>query len=103
MSYSIFHIPLIFAVNIPVIVVFTKYDLLFLEHYRACGHISSKSDRKVEAKKRADNAFKEVTKDLQVPFVPVSKDEEFRGLSVESATSLIPLTWPLLQDRCSWS
>jgi hypothetical protein len=76
MGVSIFHIPLIFAeVKIPVIVVFTKYDLLVIEHFRSCKHISSLPDRKVEAKKRAERTFSEVTKELKerkVPFAPVS-------------------------------
>ena len=38
MSGSIFYMSLIFAeVKIPVIVVFTKFDLLIMEHFRACG------------------------------------------------------------------
>ena len=76
MGVSVFHIPLIFAeVKIPVIVVLTKYDLLVMEHYRDCRHISSPPDRNVEAKKRAERAFSEVTKELKelkVPFAPVS-------------------------------
>ena len=76
----IFHIALIFvAVNIPVIMVFTKYDLLVMEHFRASSHIPSLPDRKVEAKKRAEKALKEVTKDLPFPFVPVSTKKEYRG------------------------
>jgi hypothetical protein len=77
LGISIFHIPLIFAeVNIPVIVVLTKYDLLVMEHYRACGHILSVTDRKVEATKLAKRAFIEVTRALEVPFVPVSTRKE---------------------------
>ena len=76
----IFYIPPIFvAVKIPVIVVFTKYDLLIMEHFRASSHISSLPERKVEAKKRAEKAFNEVTKDLQFTFVPVSTKKDFRG------------------------
>ena len=93
---SIFHISLIFAeVKIPVIVVFTKFDLLFVEHFRDCSHISSVPDKKVEAKKRALRAFSEFTKELEMPFVPVStrKDmqEEYGGLLIISVTSLFPL------------
>ena len=77
MGVLIFHISLIFAeVEIPVIVVLTKYDLLVMEHYRACGHILSMSDKKVEAAKRAKRAFSEVAKVLEVPFVPVSTRKE---------------------------
>ena len=77
MSVSIFHISLIFAgVNIPVIAVLTKYDLLVMEHYRACSHISSAAEKKIEATKRAKHAFNEVTKALKVPFVPVSTKKE---------------------------
>jgi hypothetical protein len=93
---SIFHIPLIFAeVNIPVIVVFTKYDYLVMEHIRACSHISSPSLRKMEAIKRAESAFNDFTKGLKVPFAPVStlKDaqKEYGGLLIRSVTSLFPL------------
>ena len=73
MGASIFYAPLIFAeVKIPVIVVFTKYDLLIVEHYRACSHIPSQPDRKAEARERAGRAFSERTKELKVPFVPVT-------------------------------
>ena len=79
MGVSIFHIPLIFTeVKIPVIVVFTKYDLLVMEHYRGCSHISSPDEKKKEATKRAKQAFGEVAKELKkkkVPFVPVSTME----------------------------
>ena len=75
----IFHIALNFvAVKIPVIVVFTKYDLLVMEHFRASSHIPSLSDRIREAKKRAEKTLKEVTKNLPFPFVPVST-KEYRG------------------------
>jgi GTPase len=80
------------AVKIPVIVVFTKYDLLVVEHYRASSHISSQPDRKVEATKRAEKAFIEVTKDLQVPFVPVSTKKTFRGLLIRSVPCADSLT-----------
>jgi endonuclease V-like protein UPF0215 family len=98
MSVSIFHIPLIFAeVKIPVIMVFTKYDLLVVKHFRACSHISSLPDRKVEAIKRAKHAFSVVTKELEglkvkVPFVPVTtRKEEYGGLLIIFVTSLFPL------------
>ena len=85
-------------VKIPIIVVLTKYDLLVMEHFCACSHISSLPDRKVEARKRALHAFSEVTKDLRkakVPFVPVSTHEEaqkeYGGLLIISVTSLFPL------------
>ena len=77
MGVSIFYVPLIFSeVKIPVIVVLTKYDLLVMEHYRACSHIPSHPDRKAEAKDRADRAFSECTKELEVPFVPVTTQRE---------------------------
>ena len=72
-------ITLIFTeVKIPVIVVFTKYDLLVMEHYRHCSHISSADEKKKEATKRAELAFSVVAKELkkkEVPFVPVSTME----------------------------
>ena len=91
MGVSIFHISLIFAeVNIPVIVVLTKYDLLVMEHYRACSHKLSVADKKVEATKRAKIAFKEVTKELTVPFAPVSTRnealKEYGGMLIRSVT-----------------
>ena len=52
--------------------VFTKYDLLVMEHFRVCRHISSLPDRMVEALRRAEGAFNEYTKGLKVPFAPVS-------------------------------
>jgi endonuclease V-like protein UPF0215 family len=77
MGVSIFDIPLIFAeVKIPVIVVLTKYDLLVMEHYRACSHNLSVADKKVEATKRAKHAFSEVTKELRVAHAPVSTRKE---------------------------
>ena len=76
----IFHIaPIFVAVKIPVIMVFTKYNLLVVEHFRASSHIPSVPDRKMEAKKRAEKAFKEVIKDLPFAFVPVSTKKEYRG------------------------
>jgi hypothetical protein len=106
MGDSIFHISLIFVeVKIPVIVVLTKYDLLVVEHFRACRHISDLHDRKLEAAKRADMAFNHFTKELKVPFAPVStlKEalKEYGGLLIRSLTSLFPLKLPLLQGRCS--
>ena len=56
-------------VEMPVIVVFTKYDVLFNEHYHDCLHISSPSDRREEAANRANRAFSEFTKELEFPFV----------------------------------
>ena len=104
---SIFHMSLISAeVKIPVIVVFTKFDLLFVEHFRDCSHITFPPDKKAEAKKRALHAFSEFTKGLKFPFVPVStrKDmqEEYGGVLILSVTSLFPLKW-LMQERCSWN
>ena len=49
MGVSIFHIPLIFTgVNIPVIVVFNKYDLLVMEHYRGCRYKLSPADKRAK-------------------------------------------------------
>jgi hypothetical protein len=105
-GFSIFHIPLIFAeVKIPVIVVFTKFDYLVVEHFRACSHISSLPHRRAEAIKHAESAFNDFTKGLEVPFAPVStlKDaqKEYGGLLIRSVTSLFTLIWLLLQERCS--
>ena len=65
--------PLMFAeVEIPVIVVLTKYDLLVMDHYRACRGMP---EGEVEAKKRAEHALSEVTKELkelEVLYAPVS-------------------------------
>ena len=93
---SIFPILLIFSeVNIPVIVVFTKYDYLVVEHFRSCSHISSPPDRKAEAINRAERAFSDFTKGLKVPFAPVSTlkeaQKEYGGLLIRSLTSLFPL------------
>ena len=76
MGVSIFYISLMFPeVKIPVIVVFTKYDVLFNEHYRDClrdrPDILSPHFRRVEATNRANRAFSEFTKELEFPFVPV--------------------------------
>ena len=92
MSVSIFHVPPIFVeVKIPVIVVFTKFDILVVEHFRACGHIESRPDRKVEATNRALRVFNERAKELQVkfkvPFVPVSTKRD-GGLLIISIISL---------------
>jgi hypothetical protein len=104
MSDSIFRTPLIFAaVKIPVIVVFTKYDLLVMEHFLASSHISSRPDRQLEAKKRAEKAFNEVTKGLKVPFVPVSTKKAFRGLLIGLVPSPVSLTMRLLQEPRSWN
>ena len=102
MDVSIFHIPLIFVeVNIPVIVVFTKYDLLVVEHFRECSHLSSSTDKRVEAANRANRAFREFTKELtgKYPFVPVQVSRKDRkntqkengGLFIISVTRLFPL------------
>ena len=96
MGFSIFHIPLIFAeVNIPVIVVLTKYDLLVMEHYRTCSHKLSVDDQKLEARKHAELAFNEVTKELTVPFAPVSARDEslkpYGGMLIRFVTSLFTL------------
>ena len=96
---TIFHIALIFVeVKIPVIVVFTKYDILFNEHYRDCRHIKSPDDRRAEAAKRAERAFIDFTKHLtgKFPFVPVlvsahkdstrkatQKQKEYEGLLIK--------------------
>ena len=73
MGLSIFHILVNFLeVNIPVIVVFTKYDVLFNEHYRDC--LRDKllpTEIRVEAADRAKLAFVKFTEDLEFPFVVV--------------------------------
>jgi hypothetical protein len=61
-------------VNIPVIVVFTKYDLLVMEHLRA-----SRSDGIAQAKQRAREAFIKVTNGLPVPSVSVSTRKGYQG------------------------
>ena len=74
MDVSIFHIPLIPEVNIPVIVVLTKYDVLFNEQYRNCLDADiSPTGRRKEAAKRAEHAFNNYTKALigKYPFVHV--------------------------------
>ena len=85
----------------------TKYDLLVMEHHRACSQHLPLADKKVEAARRARQAFIEVTKELKVPFVPVSTKidalKEYGGLLILSATSLFPLKELLLQKRCSWT
>ena len=60
-------------VKIPAIVVFTKYDILFNEHYRDCLHIKSETDRRKEAENRAQIAYSKRTKELigKYPFVRV--------------------------------
>ena len=97
---------LMFAeVKIPVIVVFTKFDLLVVEHFRACSHILSLPDRKAESTDRAEKAFNHITKELKVPFAPVSTLKETRkeyyGGLMRSVTSLFHLKLLLLQERCS--
>jgi hypothetical protein len=92
MNVSIFHVKLIFAeVKISVIVVFTKFDILVVEHFRACSHIDSRRDRKVEATNRALCAFNERAKELRVqfkvPFIPVSTKGD-SGLLILSIISL---------------
>ena len=91
MSVFIFHVQLIFAVvKIPVIVVFTKFDILVTEYFRECSHIKSRSERKVEATKRAFGVLSERAKELQelqVPFAPVST-KGYEGLSIISIISL---------------
>jgi hypothetical protein len=96
MGGSIFHIPLTFAeVKIPVIVVFTKFDLLIVEHFRSCNHMLSLADRKAEAMDRAKRAFNLFTKGLKVPFAPVSTlkeaQKDYGGLLIRSLTCLFPL------------
>ena len=54
----------------------TKYDYLVVEHFRACSHISSLPESKVEAINRAERAFGDFTKGLEVPFSPVSTLKE---------------------------
>jgi len=89
--------------KIPVIVVFTKYDVLFNEHYRDCLHLSSsQSDRRTEALNRANLAFREYTQGLVFPFVPVQVTpkekqkkltrEDLQKLKVHEATMLVELT-----------
>ena len=96
-TFSIFqnlpNISLIFAVvNIPVIAVLSKFDLLVMEHYRVCYHISSQAERKKEAMKRAHLAFSEVVKELKrekIPLVPISIQRE--ALEVYGG----PLIWSI--------
>ena len=72
----------------------TKYDYLVVEHFRACSHISSPRERKVEAINRAQSAFRNFTKDLKIPFASVSTQKEalkeYGGLLIRSVTSSIP-------------
>ena len=98
-SFDLPHNPVILfslKVKIPVIVVFTKYDYLVVEHFRACNHISSPIDKKLEALSRAERAFSDFTKGLKVPFAPVStlKDaqKDYGGLfKLYLSTSLFPV------------
>ena len=63
------------------------------------------ADRKSESIDRAEKAFNHITKELKVPFAPVStlKEtwKEYGGL-LRSVTSLFRLKLLLLQERCSW-
>ena len=69
MGLSIFHILVNFLeVNIPVMVVFTKYDVLFNEHYNHDCLWQIILEIRVEAANRAKRAF---TKGLEFPFVVV--------------------------------
>ena len=107
---SIFHILVNFPeVNIPVIVVLTKFDVLFYEHYRDCLRENlSPTDIRVEAANRANRAFINFTKGLKFPFVPVQvstekdsrkylteknmqKQREDEGLLIMDVTCLFPL------------
>ena len=68
MGVSIFH-----NLEIPVMVVFTKYDILFNEHYRDC--LRDKlppTDLRVEDANHASRAFIKFTKVIEFPFVPRS-------------------------------
>lgn len=94
MDGRILYNSLIFTeVKIPVIVVFTKYDVLFNEHYRNCSHLSSRSKKREEAGVLADRAFREYTKGLKFPFVHVqvltSKVKETRQKQKEDEGLLI--------------
>ena len=51
-------------------VVFTKYDVLFNEHYRDCLRDKlSPTEIREEAANRTHRAFIKFTKDLEFPFV----------------------------------
>ena len=68
MGVSIFH-----NLEIPVMVVFTKYHILFNEHYRDC--LRDKlppTELRVEDANRASRAFIKFTKVIEFPFVPRS-------------------------------
>ena len=89
-------------------VVFTKYDVLFNEHYRDC--LRDKllpTEIRVEAADRAKRAFVKFTEDLEFPFVPVQvstqkdrrknltekdtqKQREDEGLLIMDVTCLFP-------------
>ena len=95
MGGSIFGIsPILAEVKIPVIVVFTKYDYLVVEHFRACNWKLPLPERKAEAIDRAERVFKDFTKELKVPFAPVSTQREeqksYGGLLIRAATMLFP-------------
>ena len=67
---SIFH-----NLDIPVMVVFTKYHILFNEHYRDCLRDKSPpTELRVEAANRASRAFIKFTKVIEFPFVPRSSN-----------------------------
>ena len=75
--------------------VLIKYDLLVMDHYRAC---CGMPDGEVEAKKRAEHALSEVTKELKelgVLYAPVSTQKrwqkEYEGRLIRSITSLFYL------------
>ena len=78
--------------------VFTKYDLLVVEHFRDCNPKLSVHIRNEEAKKRALRAFSEVTKRIKeifkVPFVPTSSLKsvlkEYGGRLIIFVTRLFP-------------
>ena len=70
-------------------VVFTKYDILFNEHY--CGCLRDKlplTDMRVEAANCANRAFIKFIKGLEFPFVPVqvSKQKNRRKFLTEKET-----------------
>ena len=66
MGVSIFH-----NLDIPVMVVFTKYHILFNEHYRDCLRDNlPQTGLRVEDANRASRAFIKFTKVIEFPFVP---------------------------------
>ena len=66
-----------------------------MEHYRACNYMLSVAEKKIEAMKRAEFAFREVTKFFKVPFARISIQQEalkeYGGLLIWSVTSFSPL------------